>query len=136
VIVLLHTDVLVDVALDRPLHAEAAAGLLDLLERRAGSAVVAWHTSATFSYVVGPTRGERPTRDFVLDRLRFADTAPAATEALRKATPVEMRDFEGAMQVGAAQACGADVIATRNIRDYARSPLRVATPTTLVSELV
>jgi hypothetical protein len=86
--------------------------------------------------LVDVARGERPTRDFVLDRLRFADTAPAATEALRKATPVEMRDFEGAMQVGAAQACGADVIATRNIRDYARSPLRVATPTTLVSELV
>jgi hypothetical protein len=45
-----------------------------------------------------------------------------------------MRDFEDAMQVVAAEACGADVIATRNIRDYARSPLRAATPKALMSK--
>jgi predicted nucleic acid-binding protein len=136
VIVLLDTDVLIDVALDRAPHAEAAAGLLDLLERRSGSAFVAWHTIANFYYLVAPTRGGRPTRDFVLDLLRFAEAAPATTEALRKATQLQMRDFEDAMQVVAAETCGADVIATRNIRDYARSPLRAATPKTLVSELV
>jgi predicted nucleic acid-binding protein len=136
VIVLLDTDVLIDVALDRAPHAEPAAGLLDLLERRSGSAFVAWHTIANFYYLVAPTRGGRPTRDFVLDLLRFAAAAPATTEALRRATRLQMRDFEDAMQVVAAEACGAEVIATRNIRDYARSPLRAATPKTLVSELV
>jgi hypothetical protein len=47
-----------------------------------------------------------------------------------------MKAFEDAMQVVAAEACGADVIATRNIRDYARSPLRAATPKALVSGLL
>jgi hypothetical protein len=47
-----------------------------------------------------------------------------------------MREFSDAMQVVAAEACGADVIATRTIRAYARSPLRAATPRTLASELV
>jgi predicted nucleic acid-binding protein len=136
VIVLLDTDVLIDVALNRAPHAEASAGLLDLLERRSGSAFVAWHTIANFYYLVAPTRGGRPTRDFVLDLLRFAEAAPASTEALRKATRLQMKDFEDAMQVVAAEACGADVIATRNVRDYARSPLRAATPKVLVSELL
>lgn len=135
-IVLLDTDVLIDVALDRAPHADTAASLLDLLERRPGSAFVAWHTIANFYYLVAPARGGRPTRDFVLDLLRFVEAAPATTEALRKATRLEMKDFEDAMQVVAAEACGADVIATRNVRDYARSPLRAATPKTLVSELV
>jgi predicted nucleic acid-binding protein len=135
VIVLLDTDVLIDVALNRAPHAEAAGSLLDFLERRPGSAFVAWHTVANFYYLVATTRGGRPTRDFVLDLLRFVDAAPATTEALRKATRLEMRDFEDAMQVVAAEACGAEVIATRNVRDYARSPLRAATPKTLVSEL-
>ena len=97
---------------------------------------MAWHTIARFCYVVAPFRGGRPTRDFVLDLLRSAEAAPATTEALRKATRLQMRDFEHAMQVAAAEGCGADVIATRNIRDYARSPLRAATPKTLVGELV
>jgi predicted nucleic acid-binding protein len=136
VIVLLDTDVLIDVALDRAPHADTAASLLDLLERRPGSAFVAWHTIANFYYLVAPARGGRPTRDFVLDLLRFVEAAPATTEALRKATRLEMKDFEDAMRVVAAEACGADVIATRNVRDYARSPLRAATPKTLVSELV
>ncbi len=135
-IVLLDTDVLIDVALDRAPHADTAASLLDLLERRPGSAFVAWHTIANFYYLVAPARGGRPTRDFVLDLLRFVEAAPATTEALRKATRLEMKDFEDAMQVVAAEACGADVIATRNVRDYARSPLRAATPKTLVGELV
>jgi len=33
-----------------------------------------------------------------------------------------MKDFEDAMQVAAALACGAEVIATRNMRDYAQAP--------------
>jgi hypothetical protein len=33
----------------------------------------------------------------VLDLLRFAEAAPATTEALRKATQLQMRDFEDAM---------------------------------------
>jgi predicted nucleic acid-binding protein len=136
VIVLIDTDVLIDVALDRAPHAEPAAGLLDLLERRSRSAFVAWHTIANFYYLVAPTRGGRPTRDFVLDLLRFVAAAPATTEGLRRATRLQMKDFEDAIQVVAAEACGADVIATRNIRDYARSPLRAATPKALVSELL
>ncbi len=135
-IVLIDTDVLIDVALDRAPYAEPAAGLLDLLERRSGSAFVAWHTIANFYYLVAPTRGGRPTRDFVLDLLRFVEAAPATTKALRRATRLQMRDVEDAMQVVAAEACGAEVIATRNIRDYARSPLRAATPKALVSELL
>ena len=122
-------------ALDRALHAAAAADLLDLLERRPGSGFVAWHTIANFYYLVAPTRGGRPARDFVLDLLRFVEAAPATTEGLRRATRLEIRDFEDAMQVVAAETSGADVIATRNVRDYVRSAIRAATPTTLVAEL-
>ena len=42
------------------------------------------------------------------------------------------KDFEDALQVAAAEACGADVIATRNVRDYAKSPVRAATPKALL----
>jgi hypothetical protein len=40
------------------------------------------------------------------------------------------------MQVAAASACDAEVIATRNVRDYAKSPIRVATPMGLLRELI
>jgi len=46
-----------------------------------------------------------------------------------------MADFEDAMQVAAAAACRAEVIATRNLRDFARSPIRAASPERLLREL-
>ncbi len=67
--------------------------------------------------------------------MRFVEAAPATTERLRGATRLQMKDCEDAMQVAAAEACGAEVIATRNLRDHARSPLWAATPKAVVSEL-
>lgn len=134
-IILLDTDVLMDVALDRAPHADAAASLLDAVERRPGSGYVAWHTIANFYYLVAPSRGGQATRAFVLDLVRFVEVAPTVTDSLRQAARLEMKDFEDAMQVAAADACGAEVIATRNIRDYAKAPIRVATPRALVAEL-
>ncbi len=70
-----------------------------------------------------------------MDLMRFVAAALATTEGLRGATRLRMKDCEDAMQVAAAEACGAEVIATRNLRDYAKSPLWAATPKALVSEL-
>ena len=44
------------------------------------------------------------------------------------ATRLEMTDFEDAMQVAAARACGARFVVTRNTRDFRRSPIPAITP--------
>ena len=135
-IVLIDTDVLIDVALDRTPHAESAAHLLDMLGRRPGSGFVAWHTVSNFHYLVAPHRGGKQATDFLMELARFANIAPTTTESLLYAGRLKMRDFEDALQVAAAVACDAGVIATRNLRDYANSPVRAATPASVVEELV
>lgn len=133
-ILLLDTDILIDVALDRSPHAEPAGELLDALEQHPGIAFIAWHTISNFYYLVAPTRGRNDTKAFLLDLVRFAAVAQTTTESLRYAAGLQMKDFEDAMQVAAAMACGAEVIATRNIRDYANAPVRAATPKSLLRE--
>ena len=135
-IVLLDTDVLIDLALDRAPYADAAAGLIDALEQKPGSAFVAWHSLSNFYYMVAPSRGKHQTKDFLLDLTRFIYVAPTTTESLLLAGRLDLKDFEDAMQVAAAVACQADVIATRNVRDYRRSPVRAAEPQTVLSELL
>ncbi len=54
--------------------------------------------------------------------------APTTTESLQYACRLPMKDFENAMQVAAAVAGKADLIATRNIRDYAKSSIRALLP--------
>jgi predicted nucleic acid-binding protein len=129
------TDVLLDVALDRTPHSEPAAALLDHLERRPGAGFMAWHTVSNFYYLVVPRHGRDETRKFLLELSRFVEVATTDTESLRVAGRLPMRDFEDAMQVAAAQACDADVIATRNTKDFRASPVRPQTPKQLLERL-
>ena len=86
--------------------------------------------------MVSPSQGKHQTKDFLLDLARFVLVAPTTTESLLLAGRLDVKDFEDAMQVAAAVACQASVIATRNIRDYRRSPVRAAEPQAVLSELL
>ena len=126
--ILLVTDVLIEVALDRRPHADAAAKLLDRVERGLHKACIAWHTVSNFYYLVAPSRGGASAREFVVELTGFVGIAETNTESIRYAASLPVSDFEDAMQVAAARACGARHIVTRNVRDYARSPILAVNP--------
>ena len=132
---LLDTDVLIDLALDRRPHADAASELLDRIEHGPHNAFIAWHTVSNFYYLVSPSRGSKGARDFIVELTRFVAVAPAGTEALHYAAALPMPDFEDAMQVAAARACGAQHIVTRNVKDYRRSPIPALSPQDALGEL-
>ena len=126
--ILLDTDVLIDVALDRRPHSEPASELLDRVERGPETAYVAWHTVSNFYYLVAPSRGGTNAREFIVELTRFVEVASTDTEALHYAAELPMSDFEDAMQVAAARSCGARYIVTRNVKDFTRSPIPALTP--------
>ena len=126
--ILVDTDVLIDVALDRPPFSDAASELLDRLQTGPKRAFVAWHTLSNFYYMVAPARGGSNARAFITDLIRFVAVADCGTRAMSLATRLEMTDFEDAMQVAAARACGARFVVTRNARDFRRSPIPAITP--------
>lgn len=125
---LLDTDVLIDIALDRRPHSGPASELLDRVESGSESACIAWHTVSNFYYLVASSQGGEKARDFIVDLTHFVRVAPTDTEALHYAAQLPMADFEDAMQVAAARSCGAQYIVTRNVRDFARSPIPAITP--------
>ena len=133
--ILLDTDVLIGVALDRRPHADPAAQLVDRIEHGAEAAFIAWHSVANFYYLVAPALGGVNARDFIVELTRFVAVATTDTAGIRYAAALPMADFEDAMQVAAARACGARHIVTRNVKDYARSPIRAVTPQEALSEL-
>ena len=132
----MDTDVLIDLALGRKGYVESAAELLDSLEQHPGVGFVAWHSLSNFYYMVAPSRGKVSTKQFVLDLTSFIAIAPTTTEHIRHAAQLAMKDFEDAMQVAAAIACEANVIATRNTRDYIKSPVRADTPARVLQGLL
>ena len=133
--ILLDTDVLIDVALDRRPHSGPASELLERIENGAEAAFIAWHSVSNLYYLITPTIGNMGSREFIFDLTRFVGVASTDTDGIRYATQLPMTDFEDAMQVAAARACGARHIVTRNVRDYERSPIRAVLPQEAVSEL-
>ena len=133
--ILLDTDILIDIALDRHPHAGPAAELLDQIEHGAERAGIAWHTVSNFYYIVASARGGGNARDFIVELTRFVAVAATGTEAVRYAVDLPLADFEDALQVAAARACGARHIVTRNVRDYARSPIPAVEPREALSGL-
>jgi predicted nucleic acid-binding protein len=133
--ILIDTDVLIDVALDRHPHADPAAALLDRIEQGAESACIAWHSVSNFYYIVLSTLDGMDARDFIAELTRFVGVARTDTAGIRYAVELPMADFEDAMQLAAARACGARHIVTRNVRDYERSPIRAVTPKDALCEL-
>ena len=98
-------------------------------------AFVAGHTVANLFYLVRPTRGAQEARDFLLDLTGFVTVAPTDTDDLRYAASLPLPDLEDAIQVAAARACGAQYIATRNVKDFRKSPVPARTPAELLEEL-
>ena len=133
--ILLDTDVLIDVALDRRPYSDPASELLDRIEHGAEAAFIAWHSVSNLYYLVAPALGGVSARDFIVELTRFVAVAPTGTEGIRYAAGLPMADFEDAMQVAAARACGARRIVTRNVADYERSPIPAVRPQQAVSGL-
>ena len=133
---LLDTDMLIDVALDRHPHADPATELLDRIEHGATPGFIAWHTVSNFYYLVAPSRGGLSARDFIIELTRFVGVAETSTEAVRFAAALPMSDFEDALQVAAARACGAQHIVTRNVKDYVHSPIPAITPREALRTLI
>ena len=126
--ILFDTDVLIDFALDRQPYSELATELLRRIERGSEDASIAWHSVTNFYYIVGRERGDAMAREFIAHLLHVVSVATTDTEDAHFAMDLPMADSEDAMQVAAARACDARIIVTRNVRDYANSPVPAAHP--------
>lgn len=126
--VLVDTDILIDIALNRQPFADDAAKLIDYLQLKPGMGFVAWHSISNFYYLARPKIGRLSTLHFIGDLLNFIEVAPTGTNELKQALSIDIKDFEDALQVAAALACKANYIATRNIKDYQSGPVEALLP--------
>ena len=118
---LIDTDVLLDVALGREPHVCASAGVLKWVEA-GGKAAVASHSIANCAYLL------KNARPFLRGLLQLVDVAPVGKHESQRALDLPMSDLEDALQVAAAESWGADLVVTRNLRDYRRSPVKAISP--------
>lgn len=133
-IVLLDSDVLLDVALKRKPWIVHSGAALSLCQRRALAGFVSWHSLANVFYLIKRADGG-DGRSFIAPLLRFAEVTAVGHDDMVLALKLDMPDLEDAMQTAAAVACSADRIVTRNTGDFRKSPIPAVTPAELLKEL-
>ena len=125
---LIDNNVLIDVALNRPPNPKPSRDLISLIERTSTTAFVAWHSVATFYYVVSKATSGANARYYIVWMTDFLNVVATGNDALEYALSLPMSDFEDAMQVAAARDAGAQHIVTRDIGDFTNSPIPAITP--------
>ena len=133
---LIDNNILIDVALNRPPNPRRSRDLISQIERTSTTAFVAWHSVATFHYVVSKATSSANARYYVVWMTAFLTVAPVTHQSLLYALSLPMTDFEDAMQVAAARAAGAEYIVTRDLGDFSNSPIPAITPEQALRQLL
>ncbi len=102
---LVDTDVVLDVLLDRDPFAEGSKRLWASIERGGAQGLLAAHTLTTVHYLVRQSKGTRVARDVVGLLLRVFDVATVDEGVLKRAVQLDFADFEDAVSSAAAEAC-------------------------------
>lgn len=125
-LLLLDINIILDVVFNRP--GEPASSALIESCGSSNEAWVAWHSVATLAYLIEREHSPAVAREVVAGLLTWARVATTGHNDALRALQMTMADFEDALQVSAAQACGAEYIITRNGRDFLKSTLPALSP--------
>ena len=129
---LLDINILLDVAFQRP--GEPATSQVIARCGREHDAWLAWHSVATLVYLIERQHSAAQARDFVRSLLVWADVAVTQRSDAQQALDWPLPDYEDALQAAAAMACGAQIIVTRNVRDFKGSPVPAMTPEVFIQQ--
>lgn len=120
---LIDTNVLLDVVLERKPWVEDGTALLDGLAKARADGYVASHTIPTVYDVVARARSRAAATTATSDLLQLLTVVPLDNAGFQRALALNLKDFEDAAQAAACLEVGADCLVTRNPTDYDGAPV-------------
>ena len=126
--VMLDTNVVLDVLQARAGFVDDAVAVFDMIERNAITGLLCATTITTLAYLAGKTVGKSQAVRQIRELLVLFEVAPVTRAVIDGALKSGVSDFEDAILAEAALLAGAGAIITRNLRDFAHSPVRAHTP--------
>ena len=133
--VLIYTNVIVDVALERePFYAESDR-ILTLAEEAQIQGYVSASTFSDLYYIIRRDKARDWTLEFLRQLATFCQVATVDNSVIAIALTCNFKDFEDAIQYSTAVINLIDAIVTRNPRDFPVNIPRIVTPNQLILEL-
>ena len=124
----LDTNVVLDVLLARAEFVEAAQAVMYEIESGKSQGVICATTLTMIHYLSAKAAGVRAAQRNIALLLRLFEIAPVNRNVLELAVVSKQRDFEDAVLAHSVSLASAEVLITRNPKDFLTAPLRLATP--------
>ena len=133
---LIDTNVVLDVLFEREDFIEPAKAIWKAVETGRLDGYISAVTPITVFYVAQrQTKSLKKARLLTLEVLNTFRVCALTEAILHSATNLSIDDYEDAVQAFSALTEGRDVIVTRDLKDYANSPVRAVSPAQFVEEL-
>ncbi len=133
--VLVDTNVVLDVLLDRRPHALDSARIFSLVEEGQLQGFLCATTITTIDYLLRQSLSRGDSQRHLTQLLQMFDVAAVNRPVIEGAMRSRIMDFEDAVLEQAALLVGAEVIITRNTKDFARGTLKTLDPRQYLAQL-
>lgn len=134
--VLLDTNIIVDVALERQPYFGDSETVLSLVEQGQIEGYISASTFSDLYYIIRKGKGRTLTLEFLREISAFCQVAIVNQDAINMALAANFRDFEDGVQYSSAVVNNLDAIVTRNPQDFPVATPRILTPQQLILELI
>ncbi len=122
---LLDTNIVLDLLMDRIPFTDAAAELFSKVEDGTVIGYLCATTITTIHYLVAKAVGALRAEEEIKKLLKLFEVAPVNRQVLESALVTDFSDFEDAVIYEAAFYVGAEAIITRNQKDFKKSLISV-----------
>lgn len=133
--ILLDTNVILDILLDREPFAETAVLLFKAAHKQEIHMFMTATTVTDLYYVTRKEKGKSAALGFIEELIGFVDVVSVDKNIIVEALHTDLTDFEDAIQVCSANREGIATIVTRNEKDFFMSGLNVQSPTEFLQTL-
>ena len=125
---LVDTNVVLDVLLDRQPHREASAAIWASIETGRSEGFLAAHAITTLHYLIQRELGAARAKQLTALILRVFRVAAVDSAVIEQALRLPLADFEDAVTAAAALTSGCEFVVTRDPKGFRGSPVRALAP--------
>ena len=129
---LLDTNIILDIALKREPHFELSSKIFELIDKKRIIGYITASTVTDIYYISRKEKGNEIAIEFISNLIEIVDVIGIDKSTIVKALKSNLKDFEDAVQVSAAENYEIEIIVTRNKSDFLNSGLEILTPKELI----
>ena len=115
---LLDTNIILDIALKREPHFEHSSKIFELIDKKRIIGYITASTVTDIYYISRREKGNEIAIEFISNLIEIIDVIGVDKSTIVKALKSNLKDFEDAVQVSAAENYEIEIIVTRNKSDF------------------